>query len=196
MKYTFDNSSWKNDFSYAYSLVATSYCEFSEASDHIHNGYNEEIGGYDYISIVHCEKGATGDVISTKCSFDSYGAPLLTFANEVWTDGEGHLRYGDHYEIVAYENGCNVWRITRAPEGSTRPFVAENCLRLRFPMPENTPFTLRVELLAKRFRVELAEASFDLPAPFLGEEVYIGLTACEGVNRFYEMEIQHNRTKE
>ena len=36
---------------------------------------------------------------------------------------------------------------------------------------------------------EYPEIGFDLPLSRLGDKVHIGLTACEGINRFYELEI-------
>ena len=190
MKYTFNSDAWENDFSYAYSLVAKSFTPFTKAPDCIHNAYNDEICGYDYVSIVHRERVRKGAKVSMECSFEHYGAPLLTLANDMWTDEEGHLRYGAHYEIVAYESGCNVWFVSKAPEGITRPFVAKNCLRLRFPIAEGSVFTLHVELLERGVRVELLGQNFDLPLPELAEEVYLGVTACEGLNRFYSVELE------
>ena len=52
------------------------------------------------------------------CSFEKYGAPLITIANAIGKDENGYPLYGDHFEIVAYESGCNVRFITKALEGS------------------------------------------------------------------------------
>ena len=189
MKYDFSKSEWKNDFKYAYSLVANSFCEFREEGGHIVNAYNEDIGGYDYVSITDAKTYGKGARVSTKCSFDSYGAPLLTFAASLWKDGNGNIRYGDHYEAVAYEGGCNVWYITEADEGSERPFKVANCIRLRFPIEPKSVIDMSAEILDKALRIEVNGISFDLPTPLLPENVYIGITACEGINRFYEAEI-------
>ena len=189
MKYDFGQKEWKKDFRYAYSLVANSFCEFSEENGHLSNKYNEDIGGYDYISIVHKDFHGVGEKMAVKCSFDHFGAPLITLANSLWTDDEGRTRYGDHYEVVAYEGGCNIWYITKADEGSTRPFKVSKCLGLRFPIEEKTAVSLSVELCNKCIRVEVNGIGFDLPTPFIADKVYMGITACEGVNRFYEVEI-------
>ena len=164
MKYTFNNGEWKNDFRYAYSIIYGRVCEFNEEADHLVNNGDVERGRYDYVSIVHSEKFAQGTKATLKSSFD-------------------------HYEVVGYENGCNVWFITDPDEGSDKHFKSQNCLRLRFPVEEKKPFSMSVELLDKVIRVELCGESFDLPVPNLADEVYIGFTACEGINRFYEAEI-------
>ena len=189
MKYTFNNGEWKNDFRYAYSIIYGRVCEFNEEADHLVNNGDVEAKRFDYVSIVHNEKFTKGAKATLVSSFDSYGAPLITIANSVTLDEHGELRYGDHYEVVGYESGCNVWFITDPDEGSDRHFKSQNCLRLRFPVEEKKPFSMSVELLDKVIRVELCGESFDLPVPNLADEVYIGFTACEGINRFYEAEI-------
>lgn len=190
MYYDFSKADWKQDFEYAYSLVANSFNKFTEQKDHLSNGFNNEINGYDYISIVHKQKHAVGVKASADCSFDNYGAPLITFANSLWTDENGFLRYGDHYEVVAYENGCNVWYITEAPKGSPRPFKVENCIRLRFKIEEKSRVSLSVKACDKMLSIEVNEASFDIPAPYLAKDMYVGITACEGINRFYSAKIE------
>ena len=191
MRYSFADNTWKNDFKYAYSLVANTFCEFTEENGHVVNPYNVKAGCYDYISIVHKDVFEKGAKVSAKCSFDHYGAPLLTFASSLWTDGDGHLRYGDHYEVVAFENGCNVWYITKADEGSERPFKVANCIRLRFPIEDKSIIDMSVEVLDKALRINVNGVDFDLPTPLLSDKLYIGITACEGVNRFYEAALTH-----
>ena len=189
MKYDFGNSEWKKDFRYAYSIIYNSFHEFKEEGGCV---VNEKTDHFHYVSIVHNDTFGKGAKVSAKCSFDHYGAPLFTFANSIYKDEEnGVLRYGDHYEVVAYEEGCNVWFVTKAPEGSGRRFDSECCLRLRFPIEEKSMIRMSTELLDGVLRVEVNGASFDLPAPRLAKEVYIGITACEGINRFYEAEITH-----
>lgn len=190
MKYTFNSSEWKKDFKYAYSIIYGKVCEFKEEANHLVNNGDAEKGRYDYVSIVHNEKFTKGAKATLVSSFDRYGAPLITLANSVELDEKGELRYGDHYEVVGYESGCNVWFITDPDEGSDKHFKSQNCLRLRFPVEEKKPFSMSVELLDKVIRVEICGESFDLPVPNLSDEVYIGFTACEGINRFYEAEIE------
>lgn len=193
MKYDFAKKDWKNDFKYAYSLVANTFCEFTEEADHLMSGYNEKAGGYDYISIVHKDVFEKGVKVSVKCSFDHYGAPLLTFANSLWTDGEGRLRYGDHYEVVAFENGCNVWYITEAEEGAERPFKVANCIRLRFPIEDKSMIDMSAEMLDKALRINVNGFDLDLPIPLIADKFYVGITGCEGVNRFFSAEITDGR---
>ena len=188
-KYSFANSEWEKDFEYSYSLVANSYNKFTYADGHVYSGYNEEIKGHDYVSIVHGDVFHSGAEIAVKCSFDKFGAPLITIANWIEKDADGKTMYGDHYEVVAYKDGCNIWYITKAPEGHTRPFLNIKCASIHFPIEEGSTLTLSVKVLNKMLCIELNGVRFDYLADKLADDFRLGITGCEGVNRFYCAEI-------
>jgi hypothetical protein len=121
------------------------------------------------------------------CSFEKFGAPLITLANSLDEGKDGYLMYGDHYEVVVYEGGCNVWFVTKAPENSPRPFISTNCLRLNFPIENGAKieFSVTVGTRPGTISVEVCGNSFVLPVPKLNDEFFIGFTACEGINRLY-----------
>ena len=139
-----EGSRWEADFSHTYSLVCPSRNSFIQEADAIVNSYNEEMKGHDYISLAHKARFSVGTRTSLVCSFESYGAPLITIANSIGTDANGYALYGDHYEIVAYEGGCNVWYITKAPDGAKRPFLNDCCLRVNFPIEAGSKIELGV----------------------------------------------------
>ena len=187
-------SGWENHFTETYSVVAGSAREhFVQREDGIENIALGDGKHYAYISAAYREKLTRGASISVDCSFVSYGAPLVTLANEIGSDRDGHPLYGDHYEIVVYEGGCNVWYVKKAPEGSPSPFTAENPLRLYFPIKGGERVTLKVATGVRTgfLSVELCGHRFEVPAPHLAEQFYVGFTACEGINRFYSAEISN-----
>ena len=194
MEYSFKEKTWKNDFDYAYSLAARSFRQFTEGEDHIRNGFNDVIAGYDYISAVYKDTVTEGVFFSAVCSFEGSGAPILTLADNLWRDGEGHLRYGDHYEVVAYKGGCNVWHVMKAPEGSAAKHHSELCVALAFELPENTPIEMSLKVTrfygVRVMKVRLWDKCFQVPIPLLGERFYLGVTACEGLTRLYGVTIE------
>ena len=97
MRYEFKDGSWKSDFSHCYSILTNKFPSFTELEDHIVNRATE--GGFEWISIVHNDRFTEGSRVSVECSFDSYGAPLITLANSLWTDKEGNNRR--NAEVVA-----------------------------------------------------------------------------------------------
>ena len=191
-KYSFANSEWECDFDYTYSLVANTYNKFTYADGQVFSGYNEERGVYDYVSVAHKDVFHSGAKVSVECSFDKFGAPLITIANSIYTDSDGKSMYGDHYEVVSYKDGCNIWYITKAQEGSAKPFVNIKCLSVHFPIEEGSRLNLSVKVVGKLLCVELNGVRFDYLADKLAENFRLGITGCEGVNRFYCAEISQD----
>ena len=145
-KYNLSRGAWeKNDFRYVYSPVAISRKTFIEEDNCLVNSFNEESLKYDYVSLAHKNRFTVGDRATLECSFDNFGAPLITLANCIYDDGK-NLMYSDHYEVVAYEDGCNVWYVRRAPDGSELPFISENCLSLYFPIKAGDKISMSVSL--------------------------------------------------
>lgn len=190
MKYIFGRGLWnKNDLIYAYSPVATSFTEFGETDDCIMNAYNESIKGYDYVSLAAKKRYGDGTKVMTKCSFDSFGAPLITIANGFFTDENGRTRYDAHYEIVAYEGGCNVWYIVPCDEDKEKPYKVSSVVKVRYEIEPKSIVELETEIKGGFLNVSCNGVRFSVPAPKLEETFYVGVTACEGINRFYELQI-------
>ena len=195
MQYIYEfkkGANWREDFSETYSIIYKNRERFIEEDDCIKNFFNEKINLHEYISIAHKKAFSVGASVSLVCSFEKYGAPLVTLANSIEHDKDGYPLYGDHYEIVAYEGGCNVWFITKAPEGSGKSFIGKGLLRLRFPITDGEKIDFKVSTGVREgfITVDICGNSFDLPAPELSERFHIGLTACEGINRLYSAVIE------
>ena len=91
--------------------------------------------------------------METRCSFDSFGAPLIVLSDDILTNDKGEWQFGIHYEVVLYEQGINVWEINYHPD-----------------VMEGHHVLVRAEKLPKEF--------------------HVGITMCEGINRFYEISIE------
>lgn len=52
--------------------------------------------------------------ISANMSFDSRMAPLIVIAPELGADAQGRPEYREHWEIVLFDEGLNVWHHTYA----------------------------------------------------------------------------------
>lgn len=186
------DSGWEKHFTETYSVVAgTAREHFVQREDGIENCSLGDGKHFAYISAAYNEPLSVGASAALEASFESYGAPLITLANSIGKDAEGHPFYGDHYEIVLYEGGCNVWFVAKAPEGDARPFVSENPLRLYFSIKDGEKVTLKVKTGTRKgfLSVALCGHCFEIPVPHLAEQFYVGFTACEGINRLYAAEI-------
>lgn len=190
-KYSFSADGWnKEDFFYCYSPAAKAQVEFIHSDDHVSNSYNDSIGEYDYISMLHKDKFSCGTKISAKASFDKFGAPCLVISNDIRDDGNGYAQYGLHFELVAYEDGLNVWHIVPWPERVELPRKSTLLFTVPFKIEDKSLIDMTLEILDKRFVVTVNGQSGTVEHEDIPESFHVGITACEGVNHFYEMSIE------
>lgn len=174
-------------FLYVSSPASKSQNKFFQKEEAIVNSYNEEIEDYDYISIITKERYGVGTRIKVICSFDSFGAPLIVFTDDYREKEDGNYEYGLHFEVVAYENGCNVWHII--PGKGENPIEVTKVNAIEFPVEEKSRIELEVTIGEKALHIRMNDKSFTAIHEELPPMMHVGITACEGVNRFYEMEI-------
>ncbi len=190
-KYDFGLEKWNNnDFIYVYSPASKAYKEFIQEQSCIVNSFNEEINDFDYISMVTKGKYTHGVKISTKCSFEKYGAPLIVLTNDISKNLRGESIYGTHFEIVPYENGCNVWKIVSAPERVSRPIISTALVRMEFKVEAKIIIDLGVEVKEKSLLIRVNDTEFQVENNDIPESFQVGITACEGINRFFELVIE------
>lgn len=180
---SFARSEWDpSDFRYIYSPKCRDLPEFVQEDDCIVNRGGPEAGTYDYVSMITRRKLLSGTAITTHCSFEKYGAPLIVLTDDVRRGKTGELRFGFHMEIVAYENGVNVWHLEPKP-GDVK---AEAIRREKFTVPAGKIITLTVRPMGKKLEITLDNYSFTVETDYLPQKFYAGITACEGINRFYD----------
>jgi len=179
----FTSGGWNSEeFLYAASFKTPYRRPFVQAADCIENDLSEQ----DYISMVTKEALGAGSVIETECSFEGSGAPLIVLCDDLKTLENGDLQYGTHMEVVLYKNGCNVWHIV-VNDGAQK---ASALIKCRYPVAPGKKHLLRVEFGEKLLKVHCAGVEFDLPCPLLPGKFHAGLTACEGLCRFYSLKIK------
>jgi len=183
------------DFFNISSLTAKSDTRFRVEDGHIVNAYNENIGDYDYISILTSKRYGGKVTMSTRCSFDSFGAPLIVFTDDFRTDETGHNFYGLHFEIVAYENGINIWHIIPAAEGAPRPIKVTKIAFAEFDVEAGKELELTVTVEGKRITARMAGSdgqihTLTVENDDIPERFHVGITACEGINRFASFTVE------
>ncbi len=192
-KYLFGkNTDVNEDFIYVSSLITETHTKFDCENDCIVNRYNPEIKGdwkYDYISIVTKKKYAQGVTLKTKCSFEHYGAPLIVFTDDICAAKERNY-YGVHYEIVAYDEGVNVWHIQPDETGGEMPIKVALIGQLVFPIADGSLVDLQVTIKDGAIHVNINGKTLTATHPDIPQSFHVGVTACEGINRFYEFEIE------
>ena len=181
MRIDFSANRWSmNDFDQITSLRTDGRTPFIQEADCVVNEKSEADSRMKnaYVSILSKEWFSAPVTLSATCNFLSFGAPLLVLTDNVIAAPDGYPAYGRHIEIVAYEDGINVWLLN----GTEKPILAG---KTRFPVPANEKITLTAEILPGRIECTLCgqSAAFDIEQVPL--RFRAGITACEGVNRFY-----------
>lgn len=141
----------------------------------------------EYVSLVTKTPCRAPLRIHTRCAFDAYGAPLIVLCDRLEVDAAGHLRYANCLEVVLWEQGINVWHLWRAQDGQIR---WRNLLEATFPVAAGVPHDLTVQVDEAQFIIEALGRRWRLYVPQLYPAFHAGITACEGINRFYELQIE------
>ncbi|MBR3929675.1 MAG: hypothetical protein IKJ65_11815 [Clostridia bacterium] len=172
---------------YAYSYRFSETPVFEQEDDCIVNRKNPlQEQGFDNITLLTKEKCLPGTKITTVCSFDRFGAPLITIAESLTLDENGKMRYGDYLEVVVYKNGVNVWRMY-FKDGK----VTWDCLLcVEFSLEEMKKHTLSAQILKNKLVICANERKMILHIENMYPSFHVGVNACEEINRFYSMEIR------
>lgn len=188
--YNFADGINLDDFFYCYSPQAKCCGVFTREKNCIKNSYNDDVRDYEYTTIMLKEKLRVGNKITTECDFEKRGAPLVVIS-DVLFEKDGHTYYGEHFEAVAFEEGCNVWYNRLPTEPSyPKPLVTEKIHFEDIPTPNGTRVKLSVEFGEREMTVEMNGTRFIVAHPKMPSEFYFGITACEGINRFYNLTVE------
>lgn len=192
---SFEKGSWDpREWIYAASVKVPDRYRFVQESNCIANFPLKEnptsMSDYPYISMVGRQPLEGAFSVVTDCSFDSFGAPLVVLTGEPHTLPDGRLEYGEHFEVVAYEKGLNFWWLGYE-EGR---HVVHSLLKASFPLEEKMVHRLKVTVSGSTLSAEIVGQSelYRVDCPALGaySRLYAGITACEGINRFYNFAIR------
>ena len=184
----FARDQWNtDDMTYAYTYRFNETPVFTQQDDCVENKRcSDNKYGFEQITMLTKEKHRAGIRISSKCSFDKYGAPLFMLTDQLTKDENGNMRFGDYFEVVLYERGVNVWFLHRE-DGEVK---VQNLLRVEFPITAAEIHTLTTEIKEKTFVIYADEHKIQLHVPNLFESFHIGITACEGINHFYTLDLE------
>ena len=144
-----------------------------------------------YSAMVLKERAAIGQTVSSTMSFDHRMAPLIVLAEKLEQPDVGAPVFGEHWEIVLYDEGLNVWHHS-VKDGKLFWYKAAY---LKVPFAKDTRYTLEVkvsktskgvkEMVVRCGGHEIGYVDNDLPDTF-----YAGIIGCEGRNTFYDFKIR------
>lgn len=142
-----------------------------------------------YASMLYKDELAGNYAVSSTMDFDYEMAPLIVFADTLGEDANGYPEYRQHWEVILWNKGINVWH-HRFVDGKQCWHLAAS---LRTAFQPNVKYELKTvvrrlpvgaELTITCGGTEFSYIEHDWP-----ESVRAGITGCEGVNRFYDFKI-------
>ena len=144
-----------------------------------------------YSAMVLRDRAEIGQTVSSAMSFDWRMAPLIVLAEKLDRSDTDEPTFGEHWEIVLYDEGLNVWHHS-VRDG--KPFWYRAAY-LNVPFKRNTRYDLEVrvsktrkgvkEMVVKCGGFEMGYVDNDLPDSF-----HVGIIGCEGRNRFYDFKVR------
>lgn len=188
MKFDFRKDAWTMEgLVPAYSARFTATPQFLQREDCIENPPEATSNdGYSYISLVTKEKVEPSVKLTTHCSFEGVAAPLIVLAKDLYGEN-GVLRYNNYLEVVIWKNGLNVWDLWNQEDGTMK---WHKVLGIETPLEEGAVHALTVEITEDRFLITLNDMKINLLERRIYPAFHLGITGCEGVCRFYDLEIE------
>lgn len=188
MQITFSqDSGWNEKLMTVYTFRFAETPPFIQEQDHIRSGVNpNHPEGFDNISLLTRDRYTSGVTVAARCGFEGTGCPEIILVETPEQCPDGAIRYGACFEIVLYENGINVWRHYR--EGG-KCFWHQR-LGVEYPVAGGQVHTLQVQVLEKELVIFLNGQKTILHTEDIPEKFHIGLTACEGIARLYDLKIE------
>lgn len=164
--------------------------------EEVHRKHSDAV----YSGMVMKRQFRSGATVSSTMGWDYRMAPLIVIAPELGRSRDGkHLELHDHWEIVIYDRGINVWRhFWNAEKGPSHIKAASLKLEEPHLFRANVRHELKVTLSRNRKGhmemtcscgpYTLQYVDKDLPETF-----YAGILGCEGRNFFYDFKVTHKR---
>jgi len=142
-----------------------------------------------YTSMVLKRQFSRPVTIIATMSFTSRMAPLMVISKKLGADKDSRAEYREHYEIVIYDRGINIWHHRFIDGKACWQRIACNRFRLDANIPYQVKVAISQEAKDKTLSVSVAGHELGYIDDSLPEEFYVGITGCEGINRFYDFRV-------
>ena len=183
------SADWKKDLTQAYTFRYRETPDFTQCEDHITTAVNpNHKEGYDNISLLFPETYTAGVKAKLRCSFDGLGCPEIILVEKPEKCEDGAVRYGACFEIVLYKNGVNIWR--HYMDEPDHKCYWHKRIGLKMPVTEKDIHELEVEVVENYITFSVDGVSLQVRTEDLFKEFYVGATACEGIVRLYDIEVE------
>jgi len=145
--------------------------------------------GETYTSMIINKKFSGNLKVSCQMSFEHRMAPGIIIAFDPVKDGKGRSEYREHFEIILYDKGINVWHhffVDGKQQWRKKAFLdADYKPSTKYNLIVTLSYTARGPVM----KLEADGKVFGYIEDGLPKEFYLGLVACEGVNHIYDFKV-------
>lgn len=145
--------------------------------------------GETYTSMVLNRKFSGAVTVRATMEFTHRMAPLIVLTGGLGEDANGRAEHREHYEVVIYDEGVNVWHHYFKDGKPSWVKAAAS----KFTLEPNVRYELKVSVqpAAKGGKMSVSVGGYTLEYQdkSIPDELYVGITGCEGVNRFYDFSV-------
>jgi hypothetical protein len=113
-------------------------------------------------------------------------APAIVLAGKLGCDEEQRPLYEEHLEFTLWDKGVNIW-LHRTENGKP---AWEKIAHGEFPLQKNAEYRLQVQRRSAELTISVDGHIISCRCEAFPEELYVGVTACEGINRLYDFAVQ------
>lgn len=139
-----------------------------------------------FASMVLKKKVTEPVTISTVTSFEPQYAPLIVLADNLEEIKPGESVYRKYVEIVIYDKGINFWQHKYEDGKETHEKVAWS----NFDLKPDTKYKLDVKVNGRYIEATVDGHHIGWKSPDMPQSFYAGITACEGLNKFYSFDVE------
>ena len=204
-----DLKSYIDDFEYVYSPLSKTHCKFRQEEKYVSNYRNDEATMYSaaeneapeffygvnpdeyaWIGLLSKERYTEGTVAKLHCYYDKFGVPMIMFADKCNKDEKGNNILDLYHEVVAWEEGCNIWEIKPSQNKAEWNIAPTLLAEPKFPIADKEPVEIIVKFGNKEIIATVNGHKYNLKIENMPESYHIGFAICEGIGHFYDFIIE------
>lgn len=177
---SFNKNAWNpSDWIFVKRRDMAGRSEWLQKNDCIENDGN-------HTSMVYKKKFKGDMTVSSTTAFADRMAPAIVIVSKIGDSTDGAKAFDEHVEIVIYDEGVNIWRLHTVDGRS----LWEKTAFWKFKLTKNTLYKLEVTKKGKELSIKVDGQTMGYVDSSLQDEYYVGITGCEGVNRFYNFAVK------
>lgn len=157
--------------------------EWAQQEEYIEN---KEASSHGFTSMILRREWRGDFRISAGMAFMERMAPSIVLAWGLGSDAQNHPEYREFIEIVLWDGGVNCWLHSREND---KPVWVKS-VYCRFPIEKEIRHQLEVARKGKELAITVGEHSFGYHVDVLPDDLSIGVTAAEGINRLYDFTLR------